>query len=420
MKRIIKGLATACIYAVAIGSVMAAENSSYISGMLTYIDDDAIRLIDDQFGGFRVGYGRAFRDKVDLEINAFGGIWDGFQDSEEWGAGLDAHLLLSEDRDAKIVPYFIMGTGFMKTQNAITTDSSGLIGSLGIGADMRIKPGVSFRADLRGRRDFSSPSSPTDILFNFGFKMDLGKTAPPPPADSDADGVHDDIDRCPNTPAGIAVDSSGCELDGDVDGVVDRRDRCPSTRRGADVDSRGCEIVSDADGDGVPDGRDRCPDSLAGAKVDANGCEFDSDADGVVDRLDRCSDTSAGTRVDSRGCPLQRETRLDGVLFEINSAQLSGDSVRRLNQAVETLKLNPDLKVEVAGHTDSTGAASYNEQMSQRRAEAVRDYLVSNGIGADRLSARGYGESQPVGSNETREGRAENRRVTLRILNEDM
>lgn len=419
MTRMISGLAAACIYVVT-GSAWAGDSHSYASAMLTFIDDDEKRLIDDQFGGWRLGYGRALRDQMDVEFNFFWGIWDGFQDSEEWGGSVDLHLLLGQDRDVTVLPYLIVGSGYMKTQNAITTDTSGMIGSLGIGADWNYKPGLSFRADLRGRRDFSAPSSPTDILLNIGFKKALGKAAPPRPADSDGDGVNDNLDRCPGTPAGVAVNSSGCELDGDGDGVVDRLDRCPDTRRGADVDARGCEIVRDADGDGVADSRDRCPNTPAGARVDSNGCEIDSDADGVVDRLDRCANTPAGTRVDSRGCPLQQEIQLDGVFFETNSAKLTADSVRRLDQAVDTLKLNTDLEVEVAGHTDSSGAASYNQQLSQQRAEAVRDYLVSNGIAAARLGARGYGETQPVASNDTREGRAKNRRVTLRILNDTM
>lgn len=413
-------LAAACVYALATTGALAADQTHrYITPTINFIDDDEQRRIDDQFGGVRIGYGQSVAPQLDLEVAAFMGNWEGFDETDQYGVEVDLHMLFNEDRDAAFLPYFLVGTGYMNTLPDLAPDDSGIIGSLGLGADFRLKQGASFRADVRLRQDFSG-SSKDDVLVNLGFRMGLGKTAAPRAADSDGDGVGDDVDRCPNTPAGIAVDSFGCELDGDRDGVVDRLDQCPDTARGASVDARGCEVVRDADGDGVPDRRDRCPDSPAGARVDANGCQFDTDADGVVDRLDRCPDTPAGTRVDSRGCPLQQEIRLEGVYFETNSAQLRADAVQRLDQAVQTLRLNKDLEIEVAGYTDSSGAASYNQQLSQRRAEAVRDYLASHGVDAGRLSARGYGESDPVASNTSREGRAQNRRVVLRVLNEDM
>ncbi len=409
-----------CGYAFAMTSAVAdGHNQRYFVPMLTFIDDDEQRRVDDQLGGVMLSLGQPIGEQMDIELSGFMGNWEGFDETEQYGVAADLHLLLGDDRDAKLLPYFIVGTGYMNTLSTLAPDDAGMIASLGVGADWRLKPGVAVRADLRQRRDFASSSSVDDTLFSVGFKINLGKTAPRR-VDSDGDGVYDDVDRCPGTPAGTVVDSSGCEPDGDRDGVVDRLDKCPDTRRGARVDAKGCEIVRDGDGDGVADGRDRCPNTPAGARVDANGCEFDTDADGVVDRLDKCPGTPAGTRVDARGCPLKQEIRLEGVFFELNSAKLRADAVTRLDQAVQTLKLNSDLEIEVAGHTDSSGAAAYNQTLSQRRAEAVRDYLVSKGISADRLRARGYGESQPIESNDTTQGRAKNRRVMLRILNENV
>ena len=131
-----------------------------------------------------------------------------------------------------------------------------------------------------------------------------------------------------------------------------------------------------------------------------------------------CPGTPAGTRVDNRGCELQEEIHLRGVNFETNSADLTADSSARLDDATATLLRNSDLRVEVAGYTDSSGAASYNQDLSRRRAQSVMDYLVSHGVDAGMLSARGYGENNPIASNATAAGRAENRRVTLRILGE--
>jgi hypothetical protein len=116
--------------------------------------------------------------------------------------------------------------------------------------------------------------------------------------DSDKDGVLDDKDKCPDTPAGRKVNAEGCELDGDGDGVVDGLDKCPNTPAGRKVNAQGCEL--DSDGDGVVDGLDKCPDTPKGRKVNASGCEFDTDTDGIVDSLDKCPTIYAKT---ADGCP---------------------------------------------------------------------------------------------------------------------
>ena len=172
----------------------------------------------------------------------------------------------------------------------------------------------------------------------------------------------------------------------------------------------------DADGDGVTDDKDRCPNTPAGAKVDANGCELDNDGDGVVDSKDACPGTPAGVKVDSQGCEIKAKAiSLSGILFHTDSDELRSQSIAVLNATADTLNANPGVKVEIAGHTDSQGEAAYNQGLSQRRANAVRSYLTSRGVDASRLSAAGYGETQPVADNSTSEGRAQNRRVELRI-----
>ena len=130
------------------------------------------------------------------------------------------------------------------------------------------------------------------------------------------------LDKCPGTPAGTAVDSSGCPLpqDDDGDGVTNDIDKCPGTPAGAKVDASGCEL--DSDGDGVGDSRDQCPNTPAGAKVDEKGCELDSDGDGVVDSVDKCPDTPKGDRVDAVGCSFKEEIKLPGVVFETGKADL--------------------------------------------------------------------------------------------------
>lgn len=210
--------------------------------------------------------------------------------------------------------------------------------------------------------------------------------APPAPqvVDSDGDGVPDNADQCPGTPAGARVNAQGCELDTDGDGVVDRLDQCPNT--------------------------------VSGAKVDARGCELDSDGDGVVDRLDKCPGTKPGVKVGADGCEIPEVTVLKGVNFAFKSASLTPEAMAILDQVAITLSRRGDSKAEVLGHTDNVGTAERNLKLSQERAEAVMRYLVSKGVKAESLTARGLGEAQPIADNKTEAGRAQNRRVELRTL----
>lgn len=232
-------------------------------------------------------------------------------------------------------------------------------------------------------------------------------------ADKDGDGVADDKDKCPGTPANVKVDDNGCPLDSDGDGVADYMDKCAGTPAGVSVGSNGCPV--DSDGDGVADYLDKCPGTPAGAAVNANGCPKDSDGDGIADYLDKCPGTAKGVKVDSKGCELQAVINLRGVNFANNSAKLTGTSPAVLNDMASTLKRYPNQKVEIAGHTDGSGAHSYNMSLSQKRADAVRSYLVSKGVSAGNLTAKGYGPDSPIASNKTRAGRASNRRVELRL-----
>ena len=208
----------------------------------------------------------------------------------------------------------------------------------------------------------------------------------------------------------------GEELDSDGDGVPDSIDECPNTPIGVEVDEKGCPI--DSDGDGVPDYLDKCPNTPKGCKVDKNGCPIDSDRDGVPDCLDKCPNTPRNTKVDKNGCPIVGEELLilHGIKFGFDSAKISDDSEAILEVAVTTLKKNPKMKVEIEGHTDSIGTAEYNLGLSQKRADAVQDHLISEGIGAERLQAVGKGEADPLVSNELKEGRAKNRRVEFVVI----
>lgn len=192
--------------------------------------------------------------------------------------------------------------------------------------------------------------------------------------------------------------------------------QCPSygeVPAGAATDAQGCPL--DSDGDGVPDYRDQCPGTVAGVSVNADGCPVDSDNDGVPDNRDQCPNTPAGVEVNSLGC--QDALVLEGVNFEFDSAQLTAEAQQELRVVAQRLANNPNVRVRVSGHTDSRGNAEYNKRLSQSRAESVAAFLNQSGVGSDRMMATGYGEERPVASNDTPEGRAENRRVELDELN---
>lgn len=171
----------------------------------------------------------------------------------------------------------------------------------------------------------------------------------------------------------------------------------------------------DSDGDGVPDNRDQCPDTPAGVQVDSRGCPVDSDNDGVPDYRDECPNTPAGATVDERGCEGVTETIETielSVQFPTNSSVIDATFDNEIRRVADFMNEYPETTVEIAGHSDSIGDAEYNRFLSQRRAEAVANRLTSAlGVDPDRVSAMGYGEAEPIASNDTAAGRAQNRRV---------
>ena len=171
-------------------------------------------------------------------------------------------------------------------------------------------------------------------------------------------------------------------------------------------------VVWDSDGDGVIDEYDVCWNTPAGVTVDSKGCGIDSDGDGVPDHLDQCPDTPLGTVVYTDGCAIVIVT-LEGVNFASDSATLTSEANSILDGALTAIKANPSAQLAVEGHTDSRASDSYNLDLSQRRAQSVVDYLVSKGVSSSRLNPVGKGEGYPIASNDTREGRHQNRRVEV-------
>jgi outer membrane protein OmpA-like peptidoglycan-associated protein len=253
-----------------------------------------------------------------------------------------------------------------------------------------------------------------------------------PDEDNDGDGIPDQSDGCPDLPEDFDdfEDDDGCpDLDNDQDGIPDKDDRCPNEPEDfdGDEDADGCpDLVKDSDNDGIPDDIDRCPlqpEDIDGFQDD-DGCpDLDNDLDGIPDEVDNCpsSPETFNGYQDEDGCPdekpIEEKFVLRGVNFESGSAALTPDSYSILDEVVRSLQAYPEVRVEIRGHTDSQGPASFNLELSQRRAESVRQYLMNAGIDQSRLVAVGVGEEEPISSNSTPEGRLQNRRIEFRRLN---
>lgn len=234
--------------------------------------------------------------------------------------------------------------------------------------------------------------------------------------DADKDGVLDKDDKCPDTPAGAVVDKNGCAVDTDGDGVSNGLDHCPNTdpqARGM-VDIYGCPI--DSDFDGFADYLDRCPNNQAGALVDAYGCPVDSDGDDVPDGLDYCPHTLVGIDVDKFGCIdlsfLSRPLVLN-IDYISGSFEIDPHTRERLKNLARVLAFVPEIKMDISGYTDNIGTTAANQKLSEKRANRVRDYLVSQGVDTSRMKVYGRGETNFVASNDTAEGRAKNRRIEI-------
>jgi len=193
----------------------------------------------------------------------------------------------------------------------------------------------------------------------------------------------------------------------------------------------------DYDHDGIPDSDDWCATTPEGVRVGPSGCadweipvtclpepppippppppKVDSDHDGVYDHADQCAETPRGWAVDAKGCVEIEKVVLSGVNFGLGSAQLLPAASGALRTVVTAMQASPAVEVEVGGHTDSIGPADKNQRLSERRAAAVKQFLVDAGIDAARISVKGYGEAEPVDSNETTPGRANNRRVAFKV-----
>ncbi len=378
--------------------------------------------------GFGISYGAGITPKIDLRSTLGVSFVDYlFKNKPRTGVN---DILTSLDVSGEfralsdnymLNPYLNAGVGLSYWRGYL-----GAIAPVGLGLQLNLK-NASY-IDLKTQMRLGLTDNTTNQLYHsLGFIGNLEKVVkkpkpvivPKPPIvpkrlDADGDGILDTQDACPMV-AGKA-ELNGCP-DGDNDGIADKDDNCP-TKAGV-AKYQGCP-VPDSDGDGILDDVDACPNMKGLPKF--QGCpEPDADGDGVTDSYDKCPTVPGST--ENNGCPevekviTKKELGFiaQNILFETSSAKLRTVSYSGLNQVAKLMAENPELKLNIDGHTDNKGNAESNMILSQKRADAVKAYLESRGISADRMTATGHGQEEPVSDNETAEGRQENRRVELKL-----
>lgn len=432
----------------------------------------------DPFYGFGgISFSRLLGDRFDLNLILTKGEMGYSNDTANVRSSLTTGTMNFRfnilNSRALVRPYIFVGGGAMIFDEDPTVDKKRIdyaAPSFGGGANIRLGPSVMFQIQemfiysTNDARDGVTKNTKDMLLMHtVGLTFNFGKKK-----DADGDGVADRMDKCADTPAGVAVDNNGCPLDKDKDNVADHLDKCPDVAgkvemggcpdkdndnitdkddRCPDVagtaDLKGCP---DEDKDNVADIDDKCPGTKSGYKVDATGCTIDSDKDGLVNEDDACPDlagvlamkgcpdtdgdgvadnedrcpTAKGT-IANKGCPemakadVKRITQIASkIFFETNSDKLKTASLAQLDELAEILKKYEGAKLTIEGHTDNVGEDDYNMTLSQKRTESVKTYLMSKGIMESRLTATGFGETKPIADNKTAANKAKNRRVELR------
>jgi OmpA-OmpF porin, OOP family len=332
--------------------------------------------------------------------------------------GWRAHARLDLWSERPAYPFVVFGGGgetVVSDSPFIDLDTDASL-HYGIGGIYRLTPALGLRADLRhlltaGRENLVAQ----EVELHFGIEYRLSTApapapaplpppeAPPPgPIDSDGDGIPDHLDACPNEPENFNgfEDDDGCpETDLDGDGLVGSQDACPTEPEDFDgfQDQDGCPDL-DNDGDGIPDHVDACPDE----PETFNGFE---DEDGCPDEVPEEVKQFTGV--------------IPGISFESGSARIRASSFATLDGAVAIFEKYPATRIRVSGHTDDVGSDEDNQKLSEERAAAVADYFVGKGIARDRIETVGHGESKPIADNDSRAGRATNRRIELQLIQGD-
>jgi OOP family OmpA-OmpF porin len=392
------------------------------------LNEKKLAKFKDMSPGIGISYFKGLRPKIDFAAGLNGTFLDyPFRNRAAFG---NNNFLLEADVSAQfklvtedywVIPYVSAGIGAHMYKVYY-----GAYVPIGIGVRINLfdEAGLNINSQYRIPVNYETSNyhfyHSIGIYGIIGQKKEEAKPLPPvpvaePPKDTDGDGITDDNDKCP-TVAGVAK-YDGCPVpDTDKDGINDDNDKCPTVAGLARY--QGCP-VPDTDKDGINDEEDKCP-SVAGV-ARYQGCPVpDTDADGINDEEDKCP-TVPGV-AENQGCPAIKEEvkkKVDfaaqHILFATSSYKLLSSSNKGLNDVVKILQDNPDLKLSIDGHTDNTGTPEKNQALSENRANAVKNYLVSKGIAEGRLTAAGHGQDEPISDNKTAAGRQKNRRVEMKL-----
>jgi OOP family OmpA-OmpF porin len=382
---------------------------------------EAIKRPTPDFGA-RVGYFPLSFLGVEAEFSALPAKYEGVGSAFIYG--LRGHAILQLPL-YRVVPFVLGGYGMLGVASASTVAGKDIdaIGHYGGGVKFFINRHLALRLDVRhliGAQAATEVNAASHVQALLGLSVTLNRAkpkGPKPPVDSDGDGFNDDLDRCPDQ-KGIAP--SGCpDRDSDGDTMLDAVDKCPDV---PGVAPDGCP-PQDRDRDGFLDDVDACPEQPG---VAPDGCPLkDTDGDGILDPDDRCGkepETRNGFE-DADGCPDELPPTvkrfvgvIQGIYFEFNSATIRKKSAPTLDEAARIFREFPDIRVEISGHTDNVGKAEYNTDLSKRRTEAVKQYLIDKGVEGGRIVTRGAGPEEPIADNGTEVGRAKNRRIEFKIL----
>jgi outer membrane protein OmpA-like peptidoglycan-associated protein len=319
------------------------------------------------------------------------------------------------------VPYIIAGGGAYQSLSGDLGSDMDWQARWGLGIRAMANSTVSPRLEIKhimtdAYTEGKMFASNVEVTLGVDFFMKKGEKALPPApvdVDKDDDGVPDSTDNCPDQ-AGTEANNGCPVLDRDHDGVLDKDDACPD--EAGSESNRGCPLI-DRDRDGVLDKDDACPDE-AGPESN-RGCPLlDRDHDGVLDRDDACPEVPG--LVEANGCMPEKAAKMfsgtfEGINFASGKAIIMRNSYTNLNRAAAVLNEFPSIRLIIEGHTDNIGQPYKNQALSEDRAQAVKDYFVSKGIDAMRIETAGYGDTRPVANNRTATGRAENRRIEIKI-----
>jgi OmpA-OmpF porin, OOP family len=398
------------------------------TGLSTVLRKGDYKKISNMNAGLAVSYWKGLSNSIDFSSMANFSFLnypipnkplsssDGFTVS--WDATLNFKMVPD---NYWVSPYITAGIGATKYKG----NFSGYL-PLGVGLQVNLFDDAYLMINSQYRVPATSLGA-YHLFHGIGFVGSLGgkKAAPvvvappppppPPPADTDKDGVIDSLDACVTVPGPASL--NGCP-DSDGDGILDKDDACP--QKAGIAKYKGCPIP-DTDGDGINDEEDKCANQAGLARY--QGCPIpDTDGDGINDEEDKCP-TVAGI-AENFGCPKIDEaivTKIEfaakNVYFATGKFALLSKSFKPLNDVAKIMTDNPELKLDIGGHTDNTGDAAKNQALSENRAKSVLDYLVKKGVDAGRITSAGYGPDQPVADNATAAGRAKNRRVEIKVRN---